>query len=83
MSNHDQEMFHSIFTPHNRRAFLKRAGALSLSGAALAAFLESCGNSNGGSAPTNVNMAGPIDMQTLISHAKQEGQLQAIGIPPE
>jgi putative spermidine/putrescine transport system substrate-binding protein len=83
MSNHDQEMFHSIFTPHNRRAFLKRAGALSLSGAAFAAFLESCGNSSGGPAPANVNMAGPIDMQTLISHAKQEGQLQAIGIPPE
>jgi len=83
MSNHDQEMFHSIFTPHNRRAFLKRAGALSLSGAAFAAFLESCGNSSSGSTPANVNMAGPIDMQTLITHAKQEGQLQAIGIPPE
>jgi putative spermidine/putrescine transport system substrate-binding protein len=83
MSNHDQEMFHSVFAPHNRRAFLKRAGVLSLSGTALAAFLESCGNSSGGSTPTNVNMAGPIDMQTLISHAKQEGQLQAIGIPPE
>src|SRR5260370_18594666 len=28
-------------------------------------------------------MAGPIDMQTLITNAKKEGQLQAIGIPPE
>jgi putative spermidine/putrescine transport system substrate-binding protein len=28
-------------------------------------------------------MAGPIDMQTLITHAKQEGKLEAIGIPPE
>jgi putative spermidine/putrescine transport system substrate-binding protein len=28
-------------------------------------------------------MAGPIDMNTLITNAKKEGQLQAIGIPPE
>ncbi len=28
-------------------------------------------------------MAGPIDIQTLITNAKKEGGLQAIGIPPE
>lgn len=83
MSDHDQEMPGTLFAPHNRRAFLKRAGVLSLSGTALAAFLDACGNSGGGSSPSNVNMAGPIDMQTLVSRAKQEGQLQAIGIPPE
>ena len=28
-------------------------------------------------------MAGPIDLQTLMTQAKAEGSLQAIGIPPE
>jgi putative spermidine/putrescine transport system substrate-binding protein len=84
MRSYEQELFGTAFSPQNRRDFLKRAGALSLSGTALAAFLEACGSSSGSSTPTsNINMAGPIDMQTLISHAKQEGQLQAIGIPPE
>lgn len=83
MSNKERELFNSLFSPHNRRDFLKRAGAIGLSGAALSGFLEACGGSSTGSTTPNVNMAGPIDMQTLMSHAKTEGQLQAIGIPPE
>lgn len=85
MSSQEKELFGNPFSPHNRREFLKRAGALGLSGSALAAFLDACGGTTGGSStPTsNINMAGPIDMNTLISHAKSEGQLQAIGIPPE
>jgi len=79
MPHHEQELFGT----HHRRTFLKRAGALGLSGAAFAAFLEACGNSSSSSSTQNVNMVGPIDMQTLTSHARQEGQLQAIGIPPE
>ena len=35
------------------------------------------------SSSSNINMAGPIDIQTLMTNAKKEGQLQAIGIPPE
>lgn len=73
-------------TLRNRRSFLKQAGALGLSGAAFAAFLDACGGGSGssstGSAPA-ANMTGPIDMQTLMTNAKKEGQLQAIGIPPE
>ncbi|HLX41283.1 MAG TPA: extracellular solute-binding protein [Ktedonobacteraceae bacterium] len=84
MSKKEQELFESLFSPHNRREFLKRAGAIGLSGAALTGFLEACGSSSTGSTTTsNINMAGPIDLQTLMSHAKTEGQLQAIGIPPE
>ncbi len=85
MSSQERELFDPLFSPHNRREFLKRAGAAGLSGAALTAFLEACGStSGGGTTPTpNVNMAGPIDLPTLMSHAKTEGQLQAIGIPPE
>jgi putative spermidine/putrescine transport system substrate-binding protein len=85
MSSQEQELFGDVFAPHNRRNFLKRAGALGLSGTALAAFLDACGSTSGGSSTptTNINMAGPIDLQTLMSHAKTEGQLQAIGIPPE
>lgn len=81
----DQEQFRSLFTPHSRREFIKRAGAAGLSATALAAFLEACGggsSSSGSSTPT-VNMAGPIDMNTLMANARKEGQLQAIGIPPE
>jgi putative spermidine/putrescine transport system substrate-binding protein len=87
MENREQELFEKLFSPHNRRDFIKRAGALGLSGSALTAFLEACGSStNSGSsssATATVNMAGPIDMQTLMTNAKKEGQLQAIGIPPE
>ncbi len=84
MSSQERELFDPLFSPHNRRNFLKRAGAVGLSGAALSAFLEACGSSTGSATPTaSVNMAGPIDMQTLMTQAKSEGQLQAIGIPPE
>ena len=85
MSSQERELFDPLFSPHNRREFMKRAGAIGLSGAALSAFLEACGGtSGGGTTPTpNVNMAGPIDLPTLMSHAKTEGKLQAIGIPPE
>lgn len=86
MSSQEQELFSNVFSPHRRRDFLKRAGAVGISASALTAFLEACGNTGGGSGSTpttNVNMAGPIDMQTLITNAKKEGQLQAIGIPPE
>ncbi len=86
MSSQERELFNPLFSPHNRREFMKRAGAVGLSGAALSAFLEACGSTggSGGTTPTTtVNMAGPIDLQTLMSHAKTEGQMQAIGIPPE
>ena len=85
MSSQEQELFGKVFSQHNRRDFLKRAGALSLSSTALAAFLDACGSSStGGSSSTStVNMTGPIDLQTLMTNAKKEGQLQAIGIPPE
>jgi putative spermidine/putrescine transport system substrate-binding protein len=86
MSNQDQESFGALFSPHSRRAFLKRAGALGLSGTALTAFLEACGGGGGGSSSstaTNQNLTGPLDLQTLMTQAKKEGQLQAIGIPPE
>jgi putative spermidine/putrescine transport system substrate-binding protein len=86
MQSREQELFEKLFSPHNRRDFIKRAGALGLSASALTAFLEACGSSTttGGSTPTaTVNMAGPIDMQTLTANAKKEGELQAIGIPPE
>ena len=82
----DSELFHQLLNPHNRREFIKRAGALGLSASALTAFLEACGSTAGGgtSTPTsNINMAGPIDMQTLVTKAKAEGGLQAVGIPPE
>jgi putative spermidine/putrescine transport system substrate-binding protein len=86
MQSREQELFEKLFSPHNRRDFIKRAGALGLSASALTAFLEACGSSTttGGSTPTaTVNMAGPIDLQTLTANAKKEGELQAIGIPPE
>src|ERR1700736_4843026 len=79
MSSQEHKLFGNLFSPHNRRDFLKRAGAVGLSGTALTAFLEACGPSS----TATPNLAGPIDMQTLLSHAKQEGELQAIGIPPE
>ena len=86
MSSQERELFNPLFFPHNRREFMKRAGAVGLSGAALSAFLEACGSTSGGGGTTpttTVNMAGPIDLQTLMSHAKTEGKMQAIGIPPE
>jgi len=84
MSSQERVLFDPLFSPHKRREFLKRAGTIGLSGAALTAFLEACGSSTGSATPTaSVNMAGPIDLPTLMSHAKTEGKLQAIGIPPE
>lgn len=87
MDNREQELFQQLFAPHNRRDFFKRAGALGLSASALTAFLEACGGSTSSgtssSGTATVNMTGPIDMQTLMTDAKKEGQLQAIGIPPE
>ena len=81
----DQELFRQLWASHNRRDFIKMAGALGLSGAALTAFLEACGSSaGGGTTPTaTINMTGPIDMQTLVTKTKAEGGLQAVGIPPE
>ena len=83
MNSQEQELLSTLFAPHNRRDFLKRAGALGLSATALAAFLDACGSTSTGSTTSNVNMAGPMDMQTLITNAKKEGKLEAIGIPPE
>jgi len=82
MNSHELELFGKLFAPHTRRNFIKRAGALGLSATALSAFLEACGSTSTttSSAP---NLAGPIDMQTLMSNAKKEGKLEAIGIPPE
>src|SRR5690348_2747827 len=70
----------------NRRSFLKYTGALGASSVALAAFLEACGGTTTTSTTTTAstpNLAGPIDLQTLITNAKKEGKLEAIGIPPE
>lgn len=84
MNSQEQRLFGNLFAPHNRRDFIKRAGALGFSATALSAFLEACGSSGTTSSSNpSINMAGPIDMQTLITHAKQEGKLEAIGIPPE
>src|SRR5260370_17513624 len=84
MSSQERELFDPLFSTHNRREFMKRAGAIGLSGAALSAFLEACGGTGGGGAtPTpSVNMAGPIDLPSLMVHDKTEGKIQAIGIPP-
>ena len=84
MNSQEHGLFDPIFTPHSRRSFLRRASALGLSGTALTAFLEACGGTTTttGSTPASIPV-GPIDMQTLTSNAKKEGQLQAIGIPPE
>lgn len=83
MNNQEQAFLGNVFAPHNRREFIKRAAALGLSASALSAFLEACGSSTTTGSTSTVNMAGPIDMQTLITNAKKEGSLQAIGIPPE
>ena len=85
MNSQELELFGKLLAPHTRRDFIKRASALGLSATALSAFLEACGsNSTGGGGSTpSANLAGPIDLQTLMTNAKKEGQLQAIGIPPE
>ncbi len=79
---HDLKPFENIFAPHNRRRFLQNAGALGVSSFALTSFLEACGG-NSTSTTGTINTTGPIDMQTLITNAKKEGKLQAIGISPE
>ena len=80
-----QYRFEDVFASQSRRRFLKQTGALGISTVALTAFLEACGsNASSGGTTTNVNdLKGPIPMQTLITNAKKEGKLQAIGIPPE
>jgi putative spermidine/putrescine transport system substrate-binding protein len=84
MNSQELELFGKLFAPHNRRDFIKHASALGFSATALSAFLEACGSSGTTSSSNpSIDMAGPIDMQTLITHAKQEGKLEAIGIPPE
>src|SRR5437588_5186041 len=83
MNSQELELFGNLFAPHSRRSFLRRAGALGISAPALAAFLEACGGGTSTSSPPPITSSGPIDMGTLKTYAKQEGQLQAIGIPPE
>ena len=86
MNSSEHELFSKLLAPHNRREFMRRAGALGLSATALSAFLEACGSSSSsgtGGTTSNINMAGPIDMNTLMTNAKKEGTLEAIGIPPE
>ena len=80
MSNQDSELLSQIFAPHSRRGFFRRAGAAGLSLGAMATFLEACGSTT---TSNNVNLSGPIDLNTLMSKAKSEGALEAIGIPPE
>lgn len=88
MSSRD---FDSLFSHlANRRKFLKQAGALGLSSAAFAAFLQACGGQptttgtpGGNPATEQVNMAGPIELKTLAEKAKAEGKLEALGIPPD
>lgn len=82
MSSH--ELFDNVFSSQSRRSFIKRASALGFSTAAIAAFLEACGSTTTSSTPpSSVNLAGPINMNTLAANAKKEGKLEAIGIPPE
>lgn len=88
MNSPEHDLFSRFLAPHNRREFMRRAGALGFSATALSAFLEACGSSSSstggtGSTTNNVNMAGPIDMNTLMTNAKKEGSLEAVGIPPE
>ncbi len=79
-----QEPFANAFSPRSRRRFLQQAGTLGVSSLALTSFLEACNSASGTSSTSSgVNMAGPIDMQTLITNAKKEGKLQAVGISPE
>ena len=81
MSNQEFDLFmNNLLAPHSRRHFFKRASALGLSTTAITALLAACGGTTTTSSSIPV---GPIDMQTLISSAKKEGKLQAIGIPPE
>jgi putative spermidine/putrescine transport system substrate-binding protein len=79
----DLEFFSRFSASMGRRAFLKNTGALGVTAASLSAFLAACGSSAASSIPPAADMIGPIAMSTLISNAKKEGTLEAIGIPPE
>ncbi|WP_376796451.1 extracellular solute-binding protein [Thermogemmatispora sp.] len=81
----EELLFSDLWGRQSRRRFLRRAGTAGLSASALAALLEACGSASSGSGATTagLNLAGPIKMETLIANAKKEGQLQAVGIPPE
>ncbi len=81
MSDQEFEIINQLTGPQSRRQLLKRAGAAGLSLPVLASALEACGTTT--TSTSNVNLAGPIALSTLESKAKSEGQLQAIGIPPE
>jgi putative spermidine/putrescine transport system substrate-binding protein len=82
MSNHNE--YFNLNQSHSRRTFLKRAGVLGASAASLSAFLAACGSASASTTTTaDVNkLIGPIDMNTLITNAKKEGKLEAVGIPP-
>ena len=82
MEKQEQALLGNVFNLQNRRELIKRASALGLSVPALTAFLEACGGSSSSTSSTT-DLTGPIDMQTLITNAKKEGGLQAVGIPPE
>ena len=83
MSQQEENILQGLLAPHNRRDFIKRAGALGISAGALSAFLEACGSTTTAATTAGINMAGPIAVSTLLSKTKTEGKLQAIGIPPE
>jgi putative spermidine/putrescine transport system substrate-binding protein len=78
--------FNGLFSQSvsNRRKFLQRIAGTGVATASFSAFLAACGQAATTTTTSPaVNLAGPIDMQTLITNAKKEGGLQAIGIPPE
>lgn len=82
----DQELFGNVFDAQGRRTFIKRATALGFSTVAISAFLEACGSSSTGGSTTpsaTPNLSSAIDMNTLVTNAKKEGKLEAVGIPPE
>lgn len=82
--DNDQQLFHFWFSPRTRRRFMQQAGALGVSSVALVSLLEACGSQAATTSTTSApNLSGPIDMQTLMTNAKKEGKLEAIGIPPE
>jgi putative spermidine/putrescine transport system substrate-binding protein len=81
VSDQEFEFINQLTGPQSRRQLLKRAGAAGLSLPVLASMLEGCGPGN--TSTSSADLKGPIALDTLKSKAKGEGQLQAIGIPPE
>src|SRR5260370_9474463 len=78
MNSREQELFDTLLSKHNRRDFIKRAGALGLSASALTAFLEACGSSTSTDSTTSnspPNIAGPTHLPQLITHPKKECRL--------